>query len=442
LRARDVNTFVSHASLAVDERRRAEAAFAEARDCVIVATSTLELGIDVGDLDRVIQIDSPTTVASFLQRLGRTGRRPGSTRNMLFLTTGDSGALLQAAGLLQLWASGYVEPVVAPPLPLHLLAHQLLAYAIQEGRIGRHLWPEVLGRVPAYAEAISTGDAGGIVDHLVATGMLVDDGGMLSVGPEGERSYGFRHFMELTSVFTTPPTFVVRHGAHELGHLDPMSLLTNDRSYATVLLAGRSWKITSIDWNRKFAWVEPTEQHGQSRWFGSGRALSSELCDAMRDVACGTDPAGVTLTQRAAAALADLRAEFAFAEPHRTSVVIGSTSAKWWTWGGGRANASLTDALGELTTGRGDDLMIPLDHTLATMAEIRTRLAPLHPDALPTPSVAAQFAENMKFSDCLPAPLALEVARQRLVDPAGVRRVLEELQGPGYPLEDLESRRG
>jgi hypothetical protein len=76
------------------------------------------------------------------------------------------------------------------------------------------------------------------------------------------------------------------------------------------------------------------------------------------------------------------------------------------------------------------------------MAEIRTRLAPLHPDALPTPSVAAQFAENMKFSDCLPAPLALEVARQRLVDPAGVRRVLEELQGPGYPLEDLESRRG
>jgi ATP-dependent Lhr-like helicase len=45
---------------------------------VIVATSTLELGIDVGDLDRVIQIDSPATVSSFLQRMGRTGRRPGS----------------------------------------------------------------------------------------------------------------------------------------------------------------------------------------------------------------------------------------------------------------------------------------------------------------------------------------------------------------------------
>ena len=68
LRARGVTTFLSHASLSADERRRAEQAFAEARDCVIVSTSTLELGIDVGDLDRVIQIDAPPTVASFLQR--------------------------------------------------------------------------------------------------------------------------------------------------------------------------------------------------------------------------------------------------------------------------------------------------------------------------------------------------------------------------------------
>ena len=72
LREREVTTFLSHASLSADERRRAEAAFADARDCVIVSTSTLELGIDVGDLDRVIQINAPATVASFLQRLGRT----------------------------------------------------------------------------------------------------------------------------------------------------------------------------------------------------------------------------------------------------------------------------------------------------------------------------------------------------------------------------------
>ena len=85
LREREVKTFVSHSSLGLGERRDAEGAFSEAEDCVIVATSTLELGIDVGDLDHVIQIDAPCTVASFLQRLGRTGRRPGTVRNCLFL---------------------------------------------------------------------------------------------------------------------------------------------------------------------------------------------------------------------------------------------------------------------------------------------------------------------------------------------------------------------
>lgn len=429
LRAHDVSTFVSHASLAVDERRRAEQAFAEARDCVIVSTSTLELGIDVGDLDRVIQIDSPTTVASFLQRLGRTGRRPGSARNMLFLTTGDGLPLLQSAGLMQLWSTGYVEPVEAPPLPLHLLAHQLLAFVIQEGQVGRNLWTDVLGRLPAYASAVESGDAEQILEHLLATGMLIEDVGMLSIGPEGERSYGFRHFMELTSVFTAPQAFVIRHGANELGHLDPTALLTNDRSYATVLLAGRSWKITSIDWDRKFAWVEPSDKVGRSRWFGAGRALSAELCDAMRDVASGVDPEGITLTERARTGLLDARSEFSFARPGTTSVVIEPTRARWWTWAGQRANATLSDTLGDLATTRGDDLSIGLDPVRASSTAVKEQLAGLHPDTLPTPSVAAEFAANMKFSDCLPDALALEVARQRLLDPDGVRRVLAELSG-------------
>lgn len=116
LRARDVTVFLSHASLSTDERARSEQAFAEARDCVIVSTSTLELGIDVGDLDRVIQIDSPGSVASFLQRIGRTGRRAGTSRNCLFLATRPD-MLLQAAGLLSLWARGWVEPVTPPPSP-------------------------------------------------------------------------------------------------------------------------------------------------------------------------------------------------------------------------------------------------------------------------------------------------------------------------------------
>ncbi len=318
---------------------------------------------------------------------------------------------------------------MTPPLPLHLLAHQLLAYVIQEGRVGRSLWQRVIGRLPVYAEAIECGDAAVIVDFLVDTGMLVDDAGMLSIGPEGEHSYGFRHFIDLTGSFTSPPGFVARHGKDELGVLDAASLLTNEGYYETVLLGGRSWKINHIDWNRKTVWVEPAKTQGRSRWYGSGQALSAELCDAVRQVAAGVDPAAVTFTQRAQAVMAVMRTELSFARPGHTTVVTDEHSARWWTWAGIRANNSLVDALGDLVASRGDDLSIGLESGRASHEEVAIRLAELHPDALPTPSVAGEYAANLKFSDCLPEALALEVARQRLIDPAAVARVLDELIG-------------
>ena len=84
LRVRGVTTHLVHASLSLDERRRAEQAFAEGRDCVIVSTSALELGVDVGDLDRVIQVNSPSTVAGFLQRLGPQRTASGHHQELPF----------------------------------------------------------------------------------------------------------------------------------------------------------------------------------------------------------------------------------------------------------------------------------------------------------------------------------------------------------------------
>lgn len=140
-----MTTFVSHGSLGIGERRAAERAFAEERDCVIVATSTLELGVDVGDLDRIIQIDAPPTVASFLQRLGRTGRRPGTAPSALLLATDDE-PLLRSCAVLAIWARGEVEAVVPPGAPFHVAAQQCLALSLQEGAIGRHRWAEWLGQ--------------------------------------------------------------------------------------------------------------------------------------------------------------------------------------------------------------------------------------------------------------------------------------------------------
>ena len=186
LRQLDVTAFVTHSSLSPEQRHQAEEAFANRDDCVIVATSVLELGIDVGDLDRVIQIDSPSTVSSLLQRMGRTGRRAGGIRNCLFLATHDD-ALLQAAGLVDLWASGFVEPIVPPPDPYHVLAQQLMALILQERGIGRQTWTEWIGRVAAF-QAMPANRIGEMVEHMLAAGLIWDEAGILGIGPRRRRS--------------------------------------------------------------------------------------------------------------------------------------------------------------------------------------------------------------------------------------------------------------
>jgi ATP-dependent helicase Lhr and Lhr-like helicase len=338
LRGHDVTTFVSHGSLGAGERRAAEQAFAENRDCVIVATSTLELGIDVGDLDRVIQIDAPPTVTAFLQRLGRTGRRLDTTRHALVLATGDD-ALLRAAAVLLRWGEGYVEPIVPPPAPLHLVAQQLLALCLQERGVGRKLWAEWLGEPFALGPEAASAVAA-ITDHLVASGFLVDDSGILGVGGEAEAVLGRRHFMELLSAFTSPPVFSVRHGRAEIGLVPDETLMARPAGHggggaAVLVLAGRSWAILHIDWGRRVVQVEPTDVPGVARWSGSAQPLGAAITRGVREVLVGSDPAGVTLSRRAGERLAQLRAEHPWVVADTTSLVIDVRGrVRWWTFAG------------------------------------------------------------------------------------------------------------
>ena len=327
LRERGVTTFLSHASLPLDERHRAEQAFAEARDCVIVATSTLELGIDVGDLDRVIQVNDPPSVASFLQRTGRTGRRPGASRNCLFLAL-DTGPLLWAAGLLHLWGQGYVEPVVAPPEPRHIVAQQLLALCLQEHRIGSRLWVEAWNGLAPFDRSAEP-----ILRHLVEQGFIDQDGELLFIGPTAEQRFGHRHFMGMTAVFTAPPQFTVLAGRQEIGRTDPMLLTEKTDGPRLLLLGGRSWRVTWTDWKRRRCYVEPAEGGGKARWLTPGvSGASFALARAVREVLLGADPP-VALTQRAKRILADVRDEH---RPYRASREARSSPALVRMSAGGR----------------------------------------------------------------------------------------------------------
>lgn len=427
LRSLEVTTFVTHSSLSQDERRQAEEAFAGRDDCVIVATSVLELGIDVGDLHRVIQIDAPATVSSFLQRMGRTGRRPGTSRNCLFLAT-DDDSLLQAAALIELWSSGSVEAVVPPPEPYHILAQQLMALCLQERGIGKREWSGWLRGVAAFA-AMPTGQVTRVLDWMLAGQILSEEEGVLWLGRRGEEEFGRKNFLELFSVFTSPPLFAVRHGRQELGFVDQTTFLSRRDGPRVLLLGGRPWRVTHLDWSRRAAYVEATEETGRSRWRGTGPALGFALCQSMRLILAGEETSP-RWSRRAQSRLAELREEHSWVHADAPSLVTRPpTGAEWWTFAGTRANATLAGELSRLCGGRidHDALTITVEEAESVSAIERAvrELSQREPVSM-APSVEEAAIEGLKFSECLPKELALTMLAARLRDESAIRTVLSQ----------------
>lgn len=416
LRAAGVRTFVSHASLSLDERRQAEAAFVAEPDCVIVATSTLELGLDVGDLDRVIQVGAPPSVASFLQRMGRTGRRAGTTRNCLFLATDDQ-ELLACLALATLWREGVVEAINAPPQPSHIFAQQVMALVLQERGIARadiDLW---LG---AAVSAVPETDRQQILAHMLANGILSEDNCVLGLGPVGEREFGRRHFGELVAAFSQPLLLNVRHGAFELGSVHPASIAPGRGGEPAVIsLAGRSWRVTDIDWKRRTISVSPTEGGGRSRWLGAGRPMSSVVANAVERVLVGTPP-GCRLSRRAGAALEGIRARLEFVDGATLPVVsYGDSRTVIWGFAGRAAMASIATGLNHLglMVSAFDDFSATL--RVQKLDQLAKVLGVMDPNAL-SPHLPDDIGQALKFGLCLPEALTRAVLRNRTSDHAAV----------------------
>jgi ATP-dependent helicase Lhr and Lhr-like helicase len=427
LRQLQVTAFVTHSSLSQEQRHQAEEAFASRDDCVIVATSVLELGIDVGDLDRVIQIDSPPTVSSFLQRMGRTGRRSGALRNCLLLATKDE-TLVQAAGVIDLWAEGYVEPIEPPPLPLHVLSQQLMALTLQERGIGRSDWLGWVRGVPGFA-SIPPDYVQRLVAWMLQREILWDEAGILAMGREGEGKYGRRNFLELFSVFMSPPLFSILHGRQELGYVDETTFLGKHQGPRVLLLGGRSWRVNHIDWQRRIAYVEATDSAGRSRWKGEGRGLGFRLSQAIKRI-LATDECCRRWSRRATERMGEIRQEFPWLAAESSVVVsAGDGETEWWTFGGNRANATLAQQLSQQTASkvRHDSFTLTFEAAVK-LQDVQRAIAKIrqHDVTEMRPAVDEAAIDGLKFSECLPAELAIEMLELRIQEPKATRHVLKE----------------
>ena len=343
LAQRGVDVYLSHSSLALSERTAAEKAFEEGSNCVIVATSALELGIDVGDLDHVIQIDAPSSVSSFMQRMGRTGRRAGMRANCTFLAT-DDDSLLRAAAIIDLFKGGYVEPAGPSSWSPHVLAHQAIALAMQESGVATHDWWGWLEGCSAFRD-ISLSEREGIIRHMVETGILVDADARLALGLRGEQLHGARNVLELYAVFSTPRILRVMHGQQEIGAVDAAFLQDKEGQRPNFVLAGRPWRLVGVDWRGGTCSVEPAEDGSYPRWFGQPVSLARPLCQAMRRILQDSTN-DECWSKRALSTLSAQRESHAFLDEVLLPLEENPDGrVRWWTFAGGAGNRVLAGLL-------------------------------------------------------------------------------------------------
>ncbi len=246
---------IHHGNLSASYRETAEEIMRdEELALTTVTTATLELGIDIGRLERAFQIDAPFTVSSFLQRMGRTGRRDlppemhfvmreeqPEPRSMLPETI--PWKLLQGIALVQLYREDkWVEPPQLDRLPYSLLYHQVMATLVSCGELTP---AELAGRVLtlSYFHRVSPDDLRVLLRHLIETDHIEQtEGGGLIVGIAGER---ITNSFKFYAVFQENEEFTVRSESAELG-----TIVNPPPAGERIAIAGHCWIVEEVDWKR------------------------------------------------------------------------------------------------------------------------------------------------------------------------------------------------
>lgn len=431
-----VEVFIHHSSVSRADRILAEEQFNHGQNTAIVCTSTMELGIDVGDLDQVIQVDAPTTVASFLQRLGRTGRRANTRSNCTFFCL-SSESLLQSIALLRLAESGWVEDVQPAAHAMHVLAHQVMALILQEGGISRHkLLPWVEAAYPF--SSIRPERLQELVDTMLQREILYEADGLLSLGQRGEKLYGRKNFFELYAVFTAPPVMRVQHGKEDVGYIQALFVSMHDRNKGPLSfrLSGRAWEVGQVDWSKSVLHVKPAEHGRVPSWLGLPGVLSMHLCQAMMDVLLREGEEAGWLSRTAALELASMRESYGgILEAGTAPLEDHPDGVQWHTFAGGAVNRLLAAGL-EAKSGKkwvAGNLSVRCKDLPVTAAREAIRgLADLNWERVAA-GAARDMARGMlsKFQPCLPEDAEDRLLAERLLDHPGTLRFLASVKVNG-----------
>lgn len=242
----------------------------------IVCTSTLELGIDIGSVDIVVQIDAAHSIASLIQRIGRSGRRDGAKSALLLYAT-SAWSLLQSYACWELYLSGFIEPVTARGQPFDLLFHQTLSLLKETSGLAKEELLKRLQENPALTTIPYEAKAD-LIRFMIEADYAEDLEREIIVGLEGEKLTSSRDFY---SMFSTPEMYTVLHSGKQIGEL-PISPLV--QTGENVLLAASIWKIIDVDDKSKKIFVARASDGKSPLFFGEGGAVHARIRQKMLEL--------------------------------------------------------------------------------------------------------------------------------------------------------------
>jgi len=273
--------YAHHSSIDKKEREFVEKTIVESKfPKSVVATSSLELGIDIGDIDIVIQLDNTFTVSSLKQRLGRSGRKKGANQ-MLQLYTTDKDSLIQSLAVMELTLEKWIEPARGYPLPLDIIFHQIISICQEtNGIILSNLLESI--ETNHIFHTLNTQDVQSLITHMVEKEHLecIKGKNELIVGLEGERILRSREFY---GVFMTSDEYDVIEGIRKIGRIDKQFYINVGDN---IILAGKIWAIKDIDSNKNKVYVSKAVNGKPPRYKGSGGNIHKKIGEKMMEILC------------------------------------------------------------------------------------------------------------------------------------------------------------
>lgn len=345
--------YIHHGNLSAALREEAEARMKqEDTMAVTCATVTLELGVDIGRLERVVHMDSPNSVSSFLQRLGRSGRRDAPPEMTMVFREEEPlpnaplpqlipWGLVRAVAIVQLYIEErFVETPTMKKEPLSLLFHQTLSVLASCGELRTAELAERILSLPPFRQVDKNTYKSLLVSMLNRDFLEMTEEKGLILGLAGEKLINSFKFY---AVFKDSEDFTVRCESEEIGTITVPP--PNGERFA---LAGRVWEVLETDLSRRLVYAKEVPGKMEISWPGEYGEIHTKILERMKRVLC-EDTAYPYLTEQAAERLEKARILVGHAGLAQHSLVyLGGYRWCLFPWLGTRSFRTIKRMLGKM----------------------------------------------------------------------------------------------